>query len=380
MTRILWITDNEFDSQTWMTRVVEIVSNLQKTYDVQLVTSYNRRKIQPESFNRDIVYFSMAKRPGLKAASRFIVQGRIFGKTAEEFRPDIVLINAWNPLLVRRAVSLRRKHDVRIILDTRTVPVSHNKLRNRFWTAILVACLRNTAKNLDGITYITETMREYCIEKYRLPPHANAVWSSGVNPQLFSPTPEHSVSDHFRILYHGCIARQRRIDNVIKALTLLKDIDVHFSLLGDGDSLNELKRLAETIGMKDRVSFHGPVANDQVPTWINRCDVGVLPFQDWHGWNVSSPIKLFEYLACGKPVVVTDIPAHRNVLKEAEFAFWAGQSSPEHIAAAIRQAHERRKDFGPMASNARKLVLGEYTWERQAEKLKCFCEHLLRSK
>jgi glycosyltransferase involved in cell wall biosynthesis len=105
--------------------------------------------------------------------------------------------------------------------------------------------------------------------------------------------------------------------------------------------------------------------------------VGILPFQDWHGWNVSSPIKLFEYLACGKPVVVTDIPAHRNVLKDAEFAFWARQSSPEHIAGAIRQAYERRKDFGHMASNARQFVMGEYTWERQAEKLKLFCDSLL---
>lgn len=379
MHRILWITGNEFDTQTWITRLVEVISNLQTSYDVQLVTGYSHRKIQPEGFNREIIYYSTAKRRGLKAASRFIRQCGIFDGTVEKFRPHIILINAWNPLLVRRAASLRRSLDVKVIFDTRTLPVSHNKLRNCFWNAMLTSCLRNTAKNLDGITYITETMRQYCIEKYQLPPHASEVWSSGVNPQRFSPAPEKRETDGFRILYHGCIAKQRKIDNVVKALPLLKDVNVHFSLLGDGDGLADLKQLVETTGIKDRVSFHKPVANDQVPAWINRCDAGILPFQDWHGWNVSSPIKLFEYLACGKPVIVTDIPAHRNVLKDAEFAFWAEQSTPQQIAAAIRQAWERRNDFGLMALKARELVLREYTWRKQAEKLKSFCDSLLQN-
>ncbi len=379
MKRILWITDNEFDTQTWTTRLVEVISSLQKSYDIQLVTSYSRRKIQPEVFNRDIAYYSTAKRRGAKAVTRFIEQCRIFRKTVETFRPDIVLINAWNPVLVRRAVSARQKSNMRVIFDTRTLPVSHSKVRNGFWGAMLASCLRNTAKDLDGITYITETMRRYCIEKYQLPPHANAVWSSGVNPEVFRPSSVTGDSDHFGILYHGCIARQRRIDNVIKALSLLKDMDIHFFLLGDGDCVADLKQLARTTGMEDRVSFHGPVANDQVPAWINRCDAGILPFQDWQGWNVSSPIKLFEYLACGKPVIVTDIPAHRGVLKDAEFAFWAEQSTPEQIAKAIRQAHEKRKDFRRLASEARELVLREYTWERQAEELKRFCDSLLQS-
>jgi glycosyltransferase involved in cell wall biosynthesis len=161
-------------------------------------------------------------------------------------------------------------------------------------------------------------------------------------------------------------------------MSLLKDLDVHLSVLGDGDAFEHLGTLARTLGVEKRVSIEKTVSYEEIPNRINRSDIGILPFNDWHGWNVSSPIKLFEYLACGKPVVVTEIPAHRNVLKDARCAFWAKESSPEQVASAIRRAYESRNDFERLSKEARALVLRDCTWQKQAEKLKLFCYSLLR--
>ncbi|MHC4119204.1 MAG: glycosyltransferase [Planctomycetota bacterium] len=372
--RILWLTDNEFDTQRYTSRLVEVITHLQKSCDVQLVTGYAREKIQPPEFHNKIVYYDMARLPYVKAVTRYIAQCRIFGAMVKSFRPDVAIFNALNPILLRYAASLRHKYDMKVISDVRTFAVSHSARRNRLFDALLASCLRYTAKHLDGITYITEEMRQYCIRKYRLQGHPSAIWTSGVNPERFSPSKTPTSSRGLTILYHGAIARRRNIESVINALGLIKDIDVRVVLLGDGDGLQSLKQLVERSGLERQVSFEKPVGYKEVANRINTCDVGILPFKDWDGWNVSSPIKLFEYLACGRPVIVTDIPAHRNVLGDSPFAFWAGRGSPEDIAEAIRQAYDRRKDFGNLGSEARKLVIAEHTWARQADKLKMFCD------
>ena len=377
MQKILWLTDNEFDTQRYTSRLVEVITHLQKNYDVQLVTSYARQKIQPAAFHNKIIYYDMAKLPYAKAVTRFIAQCRTFGAVVKSFGPDVVIFNALNPILIRYAASLRRKHDMKLICDVRTLSVSHSAYRRYVFDALLASCLRYAARHLDGITYITDEMRRYCIEEYRLDEHPSTIWTSGVNPELFSSAKVTSPSNGLTILYHGGIAKMRNIDSVINALPLLEDIDVRLILLGDGDALQGLKQLVECLGLGERVSFNKSVNYEDVPNWIRRCDAGILPLQDWDGWNVSSPIKLFEYLASGKPMIVTDIPAHRNVLQDSPFAFWANQGSPEDIAEAIRHVYNRRKDLEHLGSEARKLVLAKHTWARQADELKRFCDSIL---
>jgi len=379
MQKILWLTDNEFDTQRYTSRLVEVISHLQKSCEVQLVTSYTHEKVQPAEFHNKIVYYKMAKLPYAKAVTRFLAQCRIFRKMVKAFRPDIVIFNALNPFLVRYAGTLRRKHEMRVICDVRTFSVSYNVYRNRVFDMLLASCLRYAATHLDGITYITEEMRRYCIEEYGLRPHASTVWTSGVNPELFSPSKAASTSGGLTILHHGTIARRRNIESLIKALPLVSGLDVRLRILGDGDGLQDLIQLVERLGLDKQVSFEEPVSYEEVANRINACDVGILPFNDWEGWNVCSPIKLFEYLASGKPVIVTNIKAHRNVLKDSPCAFWANQGSPEDIARAIRQAYDKRKELKSLSDEARKVVLADHTWARQADKLRRFCDSLLHN-
>jgi len=375
--RVLWFDDMEFDLLPHKSRLVEIIAHLQEDCAVQLLAYYRHQRVQPKVFHNKIVYYNSSKIPYIKRLTRHISQCRIFRSMLESFRPNIVLFDCDNLILLKYAVSVRQKYKLKLIFDVRTLPVDRRVLRNWINGKLWGSCLRYAAKHFDGITYITELMKQHCIKKYRLHPHPNIVWTSAVNPQLFCPSGETLPSGPFTILYHGIIAKQRKIDNVVKAVSLLEDIDIRFVLLGDGDGLEDLRQLVEDLGIQNRVSFNRPVSYEEVPEWINRCDAGILPFQSWDGWNVSSPIKLFEYLACGKPVIVTDIPAHRNVLRDSDFAFWAKQSTPQDIAEAIRQAYSKRGDFQHLGLEARKLVLENYTWAEQAKKLEQFFDFVL---
>jgi glycosyltransferase involved in cell wall biosynthesis len=262
-------------------------------------------------------------------------------------------------------------------MDVRTLPVSPEKTKYYIDQKILRLNLRYATERFDGITYITDEMRRFCISEYALPHHLSTIWTSGVNVDLFIPKFLRDDNRVFRLLYHGTISKNRGLDNVIRALSLLKNIDIHMEFLGKGDGLDELQSLAKKQGVFDKVSFLSPVDYRKVPDSINRVHAGILPFPEWSAWNTSSPIKLFEYLSCSKPVIVTNIPAHRSAIGNRDFAFWANDNSPEALARAISQANGERPTFEALGRDARQFVTEQYTWEQQAKNLHDFFVQIL---
>lgn len=370
--RLLWIVEKEIDIQHNKTRIIEIINNLEKDYSIKLLTGYRYKKIHPEILNNKIIYYESSRIPYIKRLTRYINQCRILKSILKSFNPEIVLFNSRNLLLLRYAAFKRKKYNLKLIFDVRTLQVEPSTLKNRINNTLLGYCLKTAVKFFYGITYITEPMKEYCIKNYRLHEHKSTVWTSGVNTELFTATNRESAPEAFTILYHGSIAKRRNIDNTIKALSMIKELNIHLILLGDGDGLEHMKKLVLKLGIKDSISFILPVPYIEIPKWINRCDAGILPLQNWPAWNVSSPIKLFEYLACSKPVIVTDIQAHRSVLNNSEFVFWIKQSSPDDIKEAILQAYNKRNELKALGLEASRFVKNKYTWAKQAEKLKQF--------
>jgi glycosyltransferase involved in cell wall biosynthesis len=112
-----------------------------------------------------------------------------------------------------------------------------------------------------------------------------------------------------------------------------------------------------------------PVPHKDIPQWIKNCDLPVIPLPDFIGWRVSSPIKLMEYMAMGKSIVLTDIEAHRHVVDHHEFAFFTKTSQPEDLVGAVKEAYRCRSELEKRGENAREIVLDLYTWDHQAKKL-----------
>ena len=146
-------------------------------------------------------------------------------------------------------------------------------------------------------------------------------------------------------MYHGAISNKRGIRSAIIAIKMLKDYDIEFNIVGDGTDLKKNENFVRRLGLADKVNFLGRIPFKQIPIYLNKMDEGILPFPDYEGWNTSSPIKLFEYLASGRPVIVTKIPAHVKVLENKEFAFWADSSDPESISKAILEAYKNKGSF-----------------------------------
>ena len=277
-----------------------------------------------------------------------------------------------NYFVLNSAVRLQKKYGYKLFFDIRTLSVYSSFIYSKIEKHFFGKCIEFAAANFDGISYITEEIKEFCHKKYRLAEHNSLVWGSSVNTKLFKPTEKKYNSSLFKLIYHGSITENRQIGNLIKAFSMLDDLALKFVLLGEGKGIGRLKELAAKLELGDRIQFVPTVSYYKVPEFINNADVGIIPFKNWPVWNTSSPIKLFEYLACEKPVIVTRIPALINILQGQDFVFWAKTAKPEDIADSIRRAYNSRHKFNAIIKNARDFICENYTWEIQARKLERF--------
>jgi glycosyltransferase involved in cell wall biosynthesis len=364
--------DKSVDKATWL----ETMDHLGRNFEVHFLTGWRDERPDLMICGRPIRYFPQYGKGMVRKATRRLLAGWAIQRQIAQLKPHAVLLNCLdNPAIVRSVLKTREKNGCKLILDVRTLPTEVPGVRawKRFEKVMLLA-----GRYCDGITYITEEIRNFCIGKYLLPKHANAIWTSGVNVDLFrlAPLPQ---TGSFRLIYHGgIISIDRGLGSLIQAVDRVRDLDVHLTLIS---SLREAAAVEwiERLKLQDRISLMNTIPHAQVPEEVQKCHAGILPFPDRDVWNTSSPIKLFEYLACGRPVIVTDIPAHRNVLWSKPYAFFARDATPQSLADAIRRAHAERSRFSEYAVMARQQVLDHHTWKHQAERLQEFLLSVVNS-
>jgi glycosyltransferase involved in cell wall biosynthesis len=117
-----------------------------------------------------------------------------------------------------------------------------------------------------------------------------------------------------------------------------------------------------------------PVPHDEVPDLLSQAHVGVLPFPDEEKFRVSSPIKLFEYMASGMPILATRVACHTDVVGDGTYTFWAEDESVESLLAALRQVWRERNSLGDMALGAA-TAAEKWTWQESGRDLKRALEY-----
>ena len=130
----------------------------------------------------------------------------------------------------------------------------------------------------------------------------------------------YNLNDLKVVIYVGTIDAMRKLDVLIYAFSKVKKSreNVKLLMVGDGNDKSNLERLAGELGILDNVVFTGQVYSHEVPNFIAAADIGVSPVPPLDFYKLSSPIKMFEYMAMGKPVVANEeIPEQKEVIQES---------------------------------------------------------------
>ena len=172
------------------------------------------------------------------------------------------------------------------------------------------------------------------------------------------------------VLYAGHLYPWKGVDVLLHAVARLPE--VRAVVVGghpaEGD-LERLRQMAQTLGVSDRVDFRGMVPVADVQTALAAADVLVLPTTSTASADrYTSPLKLFEYLAVGRPIVASDLQATREVLEDGRNAILVAPSDADALAAGIRRAVTDASLAAGIARAAFDDAAG-YTWERRAERV-----------
>ncbi len=176
------------------------------------------------------------------------------------------------------------------------------------------------------------------------------------------------------VVYAGQLYSWKGVDVLLRAVARLPDVTL--SVLGglstrDGTDpdLARCRALAERLGIGGRVTFHGFVPHARVRGRLEGAAAGVVPLPDrLMSRYFTSPLKVFDYMAAGVPIVASDLPALREVLTDEENALLVTPDEPDGLARAI----ERLLGDPALADRLRRRAFADvaaYTWDRRAERI-----------
>ncbi|MDD1749108.1 MAG: glycosyltransferase [Methanothrix sp.] len=155
------------------------------------------------------------------------------------------------------------------------------------------------------------------------------------------------------------------MEETLEALTSLPDV-LLVLIGGNPEDINRIRARAAGLDLCDRVRFEGTVPNGKVPLYLWAADALVMPYTTRTATvRAMSPLKMFEYMAAGRPIVATDFPSVREVLRPEENALLVPPDSPGGIARGLRRVLEDSTLAETLARRARKDVEA-YTWECRA--------------
>jgi len=252
------------------------------------------------------------------------------------------------------------------LLGTATMP-SPAKLRR------LAAREARVWRLAEGYVTLTKAHRAELTERFG-PRDNAAVVADGTRlqtPRTFTRAPDGAP----QVGYAGHLYPWKGVDVLIEALALLPA--VHGLIVGGHPGERDrsrLEALARVRGVADRLEFTGWLPPADVAAAIGRCQILALPnVRSTISERYTSPLKLFEYLAAGRAVIASDLPALREVLTDDVNAVLVEPGQPRSLAGAIDALLSDRARLDRLSRAAFDAAAG-YTWDARAERLEAVLE------
>ena len=224
-------------------------------------------------------------------------------------------------------------------------------------------------RQADGYATITRGLADELVERFG-PRPTLAVVPDSARIDAGRRFEARTIATRAVVGYSGHLYPWKGVDLLLDALAELPGVDgiVVGGHPGEAD-LTRLQRRANELGLGPRVTFTGMVRPREVTARLEPADVLVLPNPATAASErYTSPLKLFEYLAMGRPIVASDLPAFREVVRHRENALLFDAGSAPALAAALRAVIGDPELARSMARRAFETAL-DYSWDARAARL-----------
>ena len=259
--------------------------------------------------------------------------------------------------------------------DLPELAASSSRMPNLFRNLGRTITRKMVEKNIMKSKKVTAISQIYQ-DEYSIPDSKFELLPNGVDTNHFRPMISdvreklRIKEDTFLLGYVGVLREWVNLEPVLRTMKLMDNL--HLMIVGEEGWLDHDRELINDSSIKDRIITTGTVPYSQVPLFISAMDCCIIPFNRSKISQFSVPLKLFEYMSCGKPVISTNIAGVREIAGERiNYA-----ESIEDYAKSISQIKEKKFSQAQLQDN-RDFVTKKYDWSIIGRKLETIMENLI---
>ena len=321
-------------------------------------------------------------------------ENSFWGKEVEKIvnKYSIEVLHVHDLPLVKTALSISKRNHIPLIADLhenypealRVWRHTDMELTEKFLSTFSPIFLwkrteKSVLKEVDEIIAVVEEGKDHYINECDISPNKITVVMNTEDIDVFNNIPIDSsiiaeYNDEFVISYIGGFGPHRGIDTAMKSISkVLNEIPNAKLLLvgGKGSKKHEkeLNQIYKELNIRNHVEFTGWVDFSLVPSYIAISDICLVPHNASGHTNTTIPHKIFQYMAKGKPVIVTDCKPLKRIVEECNCGIVVPSGDYNKLAEAIIKLYKDKEYAKKLGDNGKKAVEEKYNWKNEAMKL-----------
>lgn len=283
---------------------------------------------------------------------------------------DIVQVEQDAPLPF--GISLKRELGLPLVVDLHNLSseelVAAGVLKGG--SDHFLALQRRTMRYLaetDHVIVVSDEMRDYVIDSYGTRSSDISVVPPGGRVHVDERTIQRRANP-IKVVYAGLVAHRERVNLFVESMPFIAnhDKDMRFYITNKGEAVKEIKKLASKLGVNPNFFWYEnyDAAND----FLSTCHVGVLTSSNNVARRMGTPVKLFNYMSVGLPVVANDVGGWTEIIERENIGLLTSDD-PKEFGEALISIVGDPKVMQEYALNELRLIEHKYNWDNSARTL-----------
>lgn len=284
--------------------------------------------------------------------------------------------------LIKIAIKVSKKYNIPLIVDlheNRPEIMKLYKHVNSFPGNVLISTKRwndyqaKYVKLVNKLILITPEAKEYYVNNFNVDPNKIFVVPNYIDlPIKFNDYDRAKLEEYKSkktVVYFGDISERRGVLDIVDVAIIQKDNpEYHFVFIGSGSSVNAIHKLVNKYELSN-VDVLGYIPISTAMTVIESCSIGICPFHRNIHHDTTYANKMFQYMALGLPLIVSDCPSQAVIVEKekAGVIFKAGDSND--LNKKLIDLTKNESEFAKISSNIKHIVQKKYSWDIASKEL-----------
>lgn len=287
-------------------------------------------------------------------------------KIVKEEKPDV--IHFHDPDLLLLALYFKFVLKKKVIYDVHedySLAFKDREYLPKFFRSIFAFIFdlfeKVVSKLFDGVVAVTEEI----FNKFNC--RNKVILKNFPTVDMYEKRRNYDISGTINLVYIGSVSYHRGITNLILAVKDLLNLDIKLDIIGPAESKEYLEQIKKF--ENEKIKIWGRVPKSCIPNILKNVHIGFVTLLPKRRYLTSLPLKLFEYMAAGVPVIASNFELWRNIIEDSSCGIVVDPTDVDQIRDAILYFYNNRHEIVNKGQNGYKAFVEKYNWSKEEEKL-----------